>query len=202
MKKSFLAIACAVALTACKKNETTTSEMSTDSLEMNMPADTAMIQDSMAVSGDTTQSGTLNDQDRTFAMEAAKSGMMEVMHGQLAATNGNNAKVKSFGEMMVRDHTKANDELKSLATAAGLTLPTTPDASQQRMHDDMKAKTGADFDRAFAEMMVSDHQKAVDLFKKHASQGSDAALKQFAEKTLPTLEQHLAQSKELREAVK
>lgn len=104
--------------------------------------------------------------------------------------------------MMVRDHTKANDELKSLATAAGLTLPTAPDASQQRMHDDLKAKTGADFDKAFAEMMVTDHQKAVDLFKKQSADGSDPALKQFADKTLPTLEQHLAQSKELRDALK
>ncbi len=202
MKKSLLAIACAVVLTACKKNETTTNEMSTDSAEMSMPADSAMMGDSATVSGNTMQSATLNDQDRNFAMEAAKSGMTEVMHGQAATTNGTNAKVKSFGEMMVRDHTKANDELKSLATAAGLTLPTAPDASQQRMHDDLKAKTGADFDKAFAEMMVTDHQKAVDLFKKQSADGSDPALKQFADKTLPTLEQHLAQSKELRDALK
>lgn len=202
MKKSLLAIACAVVLTACKKNETTTNEMSTDSAEMSMPADSAMMGDSATVSGNTMQSATLNDQDRNFAMEAAKSGMTEVMHGQAATTNGTNAKVKSFGEMMVRDHTKANDELKSLATAAGLTLPTAPYASQQRMHDELKAKTGADFDKAFAEMMVTDHQKAVDLFKKQSADGSDPALKQFADKTLPTLEQHLAQSKELRDALK
>ncbi len=197
MKNSVLALLCVAALTACKKNETTVTDTSTDSMDMSYPMDSAMV-DTTMVAG-TTQ---MTEQDRTFANEAAKGGMMEVMVGNLAAGKATNAKVKSLAEMMVRDHSKANDELKSWATGAAFTLPSAVDDNQKKEHDDLQARSGADFDRVYADMMVRHHTRTVELFKQQASGGSDAALKAFAEKTLPTLEHHLQESQAAKDAVK
>lgn len=197
MKNSVLALLCVAALTACKKNESTVTDTSTDSVDMAYPMDSAMT-DTTMVSG-TTQ---MNEQDRTFANDAAKGGMMEVMVGNLAAGKATNAKVKSLAEMMVRDHSKANDELKSWATGAAFTLPSAVDDNQKKEHDDLQARSGAEFDRAYADMMVRHHTETIEKFKQQASGGSDSSLKAFAEKTLPTLEHHLMEAQAARDAVK
>ncbi len=197
MKNSVLALFCVAALTACKKNESTVTDTSTDSVDMAYPMDSAMT-DTTMVSG-TTQ---MNEQDRTFANDAAKGGMMEVMVGNLAAGKATNAKVKSLAEMMVRDHSKANDELKSWATGAAFTLPSAVDDNQKKEHDDLQARSGAEFDRAYADMMVRHHTETIEKFKQQASGGSDSSLKAFAEKTLPTLEHHLMEAQAARDAVK
>lgn len=197
MKNSVLALFCVAALTACKKNETTVTDTSTDSVDMAYPMDSAMT-DTTMVSG-TTQ---MNEQDRTFANDAAKGGMMEVMVGNLAAGKATNAKVKSLAEMMVRDHSKANDELKSWATGAAFTLPSAVEDNQKKEHDDLQARSGAEFDRAYADMMVRHHTETIEKFKQQASGGSDSSLKAFAEKTLPTLEHHLMEAQAARDAVK
>lgn len=197
MKNSVLALFCVAALTACKKNESTVTDTSTDSVDMAYPMDSAMT-DTTMVSG-TTQ---MNEQDRTFANDAAKGGMMEVMVGNLAAGKATNAKVKSLAEMMVRDHSKANDELKSWATGAAFTLPSAVDDNQKKEHDDLQARSGAEFDRAYADMMVRHHTETIEKFKQQASGGSDSSLKALAEKTLPTLEHHLMEAQAARDAVK
>src|SRR5690606_20160259 len=197
MKNSVLALFCVAALTACKKNESTVTDTSTDSVDMAYTMDSAMT-DTTMVSG-TTQ---MNEQDRTFANDAAKGGMMEVMVGNLAAGKATNAKVKSLAEMMVRDHSKANDELKSWATGAAFTLPSAEDDNQKKEHDDLQARSGAEFDRAYADMMVRHHTETIEKFKQQASGGSDSSLKAFAEKTLPTLEHHLMEAQATRDAVK
>ena len=203
MKNSVLVLISAATLMACKKNETTSTESNTDSSMMAVPADSVMAVDSTTMSGmGDNQAGNLSEQDKMFANEAAKGGMTEAMLGQLGADNGTNAKVKSHGQMMVSDHTKANEELKSWAASAGYTLPAAPDAAQQKIAEDLKAKKGAEFDRAYTDIMVSEHEKAINLFRKQSTDGSDAALKAFATKTLPTLEQHLQHTKEVRDAVK
>lgn len=127
---------------------------------------------------------------------------MEVMMGQLAASNANNATVKRLGEMMVKDHSKANDELKAWASTAGYTLPTSLDAEKQKKYDDLKAKKGAEFDRMYTDLMVTDHKKDIAEFKKEASDGTEASLKSFAGKTVPTLEHHLMESEKAKNAVK
>ncbi|MFP3599989.1 DUF4142 domain-containing protein, partial [Chryseobacterium sp. SIMBA_029] len=72
----------------------------------------------------------VNDQDRKFAENAARGGIMEVMMGKLAIDNGGNAAVKALGIMMVTDHTNANKELMKWASEIGLTLPTNLDAEK------------------------------------------------------------------------
>ncbi len=202
MKNSMLSILCAATLMACTKNENTETMSTTDST-MTMPAtDSGMMATDSTMMGDMTGSAALSDQDKMFADKAATGGMMEVMLGVLAETNSTHDKVKSLGKMMVDDHTKANDELKSWATAAGYNLPTALNADQQKKYNDMQAMKGADFDKAYADFMVTDHKEVIALFKKQAAEGSDSNLKSFASKTVPTLEQHLTASEEAKNAVK
>ncbi|GEN70983.1 DUF4142 domain-containing protein [Chryseobacterium lathyri] len=201
MKNFVLTLFAAAALIACKKTETKSVNESTDEQIVSAPAESGMtVTDSTKVSEVTTNS--LSDQDKKFADAAAKGGLMEVMMGQLAATNATNAKVKALGEMMVKDHSKANDELKKWAGTAGYTLPTGLDADKQKEYDDLKAKKGAEFDKKYTDLMVSDHKKDVEEFKKQASEGKEASLKSFASKTLPTLEHHLMESEKAKNAVK
>jgi putative membrane protein len=204
MKNSILTILAVSVIAGCKKNESTAVNQSADTATMSAPVDSGMsIQDSAAISGTTTDTATdLSSQDKQFADAAARGGMMEVMMGKLAASNANNATVKDLGEMMVTDHSKANDELKKWASIKKYTLPTGLDTEQQKKYDALKAKKGAEFDRMYTDLMVSDHQKDIAEFKKEASVGKETSLKSFASTTLPTLEHHLMESEKAKTAVK
>src|SRR5881227_2042534 len=146
----------------------------------------AMAQDSPAA-----KSSSLSEKDKTFMKKAAKGGMMEVAMGKLAEQNGQSDDVKSFGEQMVTDHSKANDELKSIASQKGITLPTSMNSKQQSEYNRLSKLQGADFDREYMKMMVSDHRTDVNEFRKESERGSDPDIKAFASKTLPTLQEHL-----------
>lgn len=140
--------------------------------------------------------------DAEFRTKAAQGGMAEVALGQLAANKGSDPKIKEFGQHMVDDHGKANDELKSIAQHDGESLPTESSKQQQDAAQKLGQKSGKDFDAAYAQMMVKDHEEDVALFKKEAASGQDPEMKQFASKTLPTLEQHLKMARELPQAGK
>jgi putative membrane protein len=129
--------------------------------------------------------------DQTWVMNTAKDGMAEVELGKLAGEKASNADVKTFARRMVADHTKANDELKSIAATKNITLPAAPDAQHKATHDRLAKLSGPAFDRAYMQMMVQDHTKAVASFKRESQTGKDAEIKAFASKTLPTLEEHL-----------
>jgi len=207
MKKTILTLLAVGTMVACKKNESTTANQSADSTAMSAPADTGMATSGSDSASTMNQNNAaantaLSDQDKKFADAAAKGGMMEVMMGELAKTNAQNATVKSLGAMMVKDHGKANEELKSWASMAKYTLPTSLDADQQKKYDDLKAKKGAEFDRAYTDLMVSDHKMDIAEFKKEVSGGMETSLKSFASKTLPTLEHHLMESEKAQAAVK
>jgi len=117
--------------------------------------------------------------------KAATGGMMEVDMGAMAQERGASDQVKQFGARMVKDHGMANDELRRIAGAKGVTLPAKPDKSMHRDSQKMAAMSGADFDRAYMKHMVDDHKKDVALFKKAADSSKDGELKAFAAKTLP-----------------
>jgi putative membrane protein len=129
--------------------------------------------------------------DADFVNEAAMGGMAEVELGKLASTKGANAEVKKFGQMMVTDHSKANDGLKALAAKKGWKLPTALDSSHQSTLEGLRNRVGADFDSAYVDDMVDDHEKDVKAFEDKAKNATDPDLKAFAEKTLPTLKKHL-----------
>lgn len=118
-------------------------------------------------------------------------GMEEVEGGNIAQQNGMNPRVKDFGSMMVRDHSKANDELKSLASTKGLTLPSALPADKMKHLDGMRKMTGKSFDSHYISMMVNDHKTDIAEFEKASKDAKDPDLKAWAAKTLPTLKTHL-----------
>jgi putative membrane protein len=128
--------------------------------------------------------------DKKFATEAAIGGMTEVQLGQMAAEKASNPDVKQFGQRMVTDHSKANDELKSIAASEHITLPTSLDAKHQAIVDRMSKLSGAEFDRAYVKDMVKDHDADVKEFTHQSQNGQNPALRSFAGKTLPTLQEH------------
>ncbi|KIC62703.1 membrane protein [Chryseobacterium taiwanense] len=188
---------------ACKKKETMIVSQSTDSTVVTVPADSGMtVTDSITVSTTRDVKKILSEQDKEFAENAARGGIMEVMMGKLASDNAGNTAVKALGKMMVTDHTKANEGLAKWASEIGYTLPTTLDSEKQKKYDELKVKKGAEFDKMYTDFMVSDHKEDIKEFKKEASEGSESTLKSFASKTLPTLEHHLMESEKAKDIVK
>ncbi|MFL6333778.1 MAG: DUF4142 domain-containing protein [Pyrinomonadaceae bacterium] len=129
--------------------------------------------------------------DSKFVMNAAMGGMAEVEMGRLAAQKGASDEVRQFGQRMVDDHSKANEELMRVASSKGMTPPATLDAKHQAEMQKMSALSGEKFDKEYVKMMVSDHKKDVAEFQKEAGGGKDTDIKAFASSTLPTLQEHL-----------
>jgi putative membrane protein len=129
--------------------------------------------------------------DQQFAVDAANAGMTEVQAGQLAQQKGMAKDVKDYGAMMVKDHTMAADKLKAVATSKNITLPSAISPDMQKNIDDLQKKEGKDFDKAYIDMMVSDHKKVISAFEDEAKNGSDADIRGFADSTLHTLRHHL-----------
>ena len=148
-------------------------------------------------SSSSSASGQLSAADKKFVMHAAKGGMMEVELGKVAADKGSSADVKQFGQRMVDDHSKANDQLKSLAEQKGVTLPSDLDAKDKAMKDKMSGLSGDQFDKMYMQHMVMDHKKDVAEFKKESNSAKDNDLKNWASQTLPTLEDHLKQAQQV-----
>src|SRR5215212_2978610 len=126
--------------------------------------------------------GTLSSRDRDFLMDAAMGGLMEVELGRIAAQQGASDAVKQFGQRMVTDHSQANTELMTLASSKGITLPTAMDDKHQKAVTKLSAMSGAEFDRAYSKMMLSDHNKDVNEFERQSTRGTDPDLKAFASK--------------------
>jgi putative membrane protein len=139
--------------------------------------------------------------DAEFAKKAAQGGMAEVRLGRLAEQNGSNAAVKQFGQRMVEDHTKANDELKQAAAKENILLPGDMDPKDQAVYDALAKLSGAAFDKAYARDMIRDHQQDIADFNSEANSGRKSAIKDFAEQSLPTLQDHLKQAREMRQTV-
>jgi len=134
--------------------------------------------------------------DQRFVIEAAQGGMAEVELGQLATQKAASDDVKKFGQRMVDDHTKANDQLKQVASQKNITLPTDIGAKNKATKDHLEKLSGAAFDKAYMTHMVQDHKKDVAEFQKEANSGKDADVKNFASQTLPTLQEHLRMAQE------
>jgi putative membrane protein len=135
--------------------------------------------------------------DRVFVQKAAAGGMMEVQLGRLALQHARSPDVKQFGQRMVDDHSKANDELKLLATAKSIALPEKLPPEEQKHVDRLAALDGPDFDRQYMDLMVDDHREDVALFATHAKTGQDPDIKAFAAKHEPALRAHLAQAEKV-----
>lgn len=141
--------------------------------------------------------------DKTFVKKAAQGGMLEVELGKVAQDQAVSPDVKNFGSMMVTDHGKANDELKSIVATKGITLADSLDAKHQKMLDDLKAKSGQAFDDAYIAAMTKAHHADDALFQKEASSGSDADLKAFAAKTdQDVIKKHIGMLQDMKSKMK
>ena len=134
-----------------------------------------------------------------FVKKVAISDMMEVQSSQLALSRSPDTDTKPFAEKMVKDHQQTSAELKGLVDTGKVkaTIPSALDAEHQKMLDDLKSKSGKDFDRAYDRMQVGAHEQAVALFEQYARDGDNPDLKSWAMKTLPHLQEHLAMAKRL-----
>jgi len=130
------------------------------------------------------EGSSLSAKDKTFMKKAAKGGMMEVTMGKMAEQNAQSDDVKSFGKRMVTDHSKANDELKSIASKKGVQLPSKEHSGKWTS------------DKAYMDMMIKDHEKDLAEFKEEASSGSDPDVKKFADDTAKMVQEHLDLAKE------
>ncbi len=140
--------------------------------------------------------------DTKFAVTAADGGMLEVQCGTLALTKGNLPEVKNLGQMMVNGHSKDNEELKALASSKNISTPSVLNTDNQSKFDKLASKAGKDFDKAYTELMVSDHKEDIDAFKKEVSNGKDTALKSWAAGKISTLEHHLQMAESTETLVK
>lgn len=135
--------------------------------------------------------------DGDFYAKAAAGGMAEVETGKLAQAKGNSPAVREFGEMMVRDHTKANDNLKQIAGRQNIELPTEPDAKHKAKKQQLEAASGAAFDSAYTQAQVADHEATESLLKQEIESGTDTEAKAWASEALPTVTAHLKRAREL-----
>ncbi len=144
----------------------------------------------------------VNQTDSEFATKAAASGLAEVEFGKVALSKSTDARVKSFAEMMVRDHSKANQELQKIALNKNITLPTALDDEHQQQLDKLSKLDGKAFDKAYVKMMVDGHQQTLDLMDKEAKDGQDTDLVAFAAGTSPIVKGHLDTIRKIADSLK
>src|SRR5437870_1930491 len=148
-----------------------------------------------------TTAGKKASADSRFIRHVAQDGMAEVELGKMANERASSHAVKEFAQRMATDHGKANEELAQLAQQKGITMPTGPDSKQKKVMDRLSKLSGAEFDRAYMREMTRDHDKDVKAFQREAKQAKDAAVKAWITKTLPTLQEHQHQAKQVASTV-
>ena len=140
--------------------------------------------------------------DKKFLQEAAIGGLTEVELGKLAAQKASSDDVKKFGQKMVDDHSKANDQLKEIAGKESVEVPSSLDPKHQSRLDKLSKLDGPAFDKAYIKDQLKDHEHDVNAFQTEAQSGQNPNIKQFAASTLPTLQEHLSMVKDLKKESK
>jgi putative membrane protein len=143
-----------------------------------------------------------DNDDAKFMVRAASGGLSEVELGNLAIKKAHNANVRAFGAMMVADHSKANKLLIALADSDRISLPQYPGKKDEKLSDDLIKKTGNDFDVAYVDAMVKDHQDDIKDFQKEVKDAKKADIKAFAQSTLPVLQKHLSAITAIQDSMK
>jgi len=181
---SCTALAAALSLSACSKSDQTTAS---DTGNGAMSDAGNMMSDAGSMLSDAVNPDTPQD----FVTKAGVANMFEIEEAKVAVKTAKNPDVKKFAQQMITDHTKAGNDMKAVvAKLSGVTAPTALDDAHQSKIDDLKKKTGDDFDQDYVSDQKDAHNEAVNLFKNYADNGTDPNLKDFAAKTLPTLQAH------------
>ena len=177
-----------IILSSCSGGGSTNMD-NTDSL--SSPTTTTMSNDSNNMKQNILADTAVSNDARDFAKEAATGGMMEVELGNIAKKNSATQQIKDFGQMMVDDHTKLNNQLKDIVSVKHIDIPTMVTSDQQKDIDKLSKETGSDFDKDYVSMMIDDHKKDIDAFKKAGDKITDPDIKSFINNALPTLQKHL-----------
>lgn len=134
------------------------------------------------------------ENDAQFLVNAAEINLEEIQLGKLAQQNGMTSHVKELGKMMEDAHTKSLNDLMILAKSKNITIPNAATNDAKDAYDKMNKKTGKDFDKAYADMMVDGHKDAIETFEKASEDSKDADIKNWASTSLPNLRTHLDHS--------
>jgi putative membrane protein len=140
--------------------------------------------------------------DSSFYRSLAEGGMAEVDLGKLASDKAADPSVKDFGAMMVKDHSAANQELKSLAASKNVSLPDGPGVAAQAKKAKLEALSGSTFDKAYLANQIKAHQSTVTLLQTEISSGKDPDAKAFAQKVLPTVQSHLSAAEKIADSLR
>lgn len=140
--------------------------------------------------------------DSNFINEAINSGYVEVELGDYAQQKAGNKRVKLFGALMVRDHMRADDQLRNIINSKHLDIPASMNKEHQDMVKNLEQKSGDDFDKAYIDTMVDDHGKDIETFKKEAENGKDDQFKSYAAKIIPILVVHQDSAKKIQSVLK
>ena len=132
-----------------------------------------------------------------FLQTVAQGSRSEVEIGRLASVRGGSEDVRRYGERLVNDHSRINEELRQLAGRKGVSLPQEIGWMKRMTKEKLSKLEGRKFDREFIKGMVKDHEKDVRMFEEHADYGSDADVREFAARTAPTLREHLRIAQEI-----
>ena len=196
MKKHNLTLWTAIgmlALYSCSNDNKKTTENTTASDSIaSTPSDTSIA----------TPADTAGNTITAFVLKAAAGGTMEVELGYLAQQKAQDSRVKAFGSMMVRDHTKANKELMDLASAKSILIPSKLPEEIQEHIAEMKKLGGAEFDKHYISMMTDDHKDDIDQFEMAAKDLKDKEIQAYAAKTLPVLKMHLDSATSIKKGIK
>ena len=187
MRIATLTTVAAFALAAAACNNDAGTDVSTD---VNLAEDTAANDVLGANAADNGAAATPTDA-AGFASAVAASDLYEIESAKLAVEKARNAEVKSLAQHLRTDHEKSTSELKTAAGSANITLAPKLDAEKQGMLDQLKAASGADFDRLYIEQQKTAHQKALNLLHGYSSGGDNEALKAFATKASAAVKGHL-----------
>lgn len=187
-------LAAAILFAACTSTSNTNANINVRNASVN--SNSGSVPGNAANSLSNAAERAMTDDPKEFVGAAARGGMAEIELSKYASSKTQNAEVKKFADMMVKDHTAANDELKSLAAKKNFTLPADLGRHSDDLNDLRKTEL-SDLDKDYVDQMVEDHEDVVTLFQRQADQGQDADLKAWAAKTLPKLKMHLETIKSL-----
>lgn len=184
-------------------NPTAASPQPPSAVPGQTTAGTGQAGGSASTQGAQAQSNRANGQasDKKFVKKAMAGGDAEVALGKLATEKASDPNVKEFGQKMVEDHTKLNEQMKPIASQMGITSPPPLPPKDQALQKKLEGLNGAEFDKAFMKAMVKDHKKDLAEFQHEASSAKNPQVKDAAQQGAQVIQGHLQLAEQVAQKV-